>query len=1057
MVQENSSKAVKGFAKKRLLESTSLFVVNTFENIFYKWGTFVASNPIKVIIFSILLTGVCSVGFLKFYSEADVQKLYLPPDHIYLQNKEWRQENFKDIGRGHFALITHEENVLTPDGLIKILELHNRVRNVEMEGKKYKDICLDIPITDILLGSRRRRRQAGDEPSAPLTIDYDRLDNGTTTTTASTTTTTKSSPTTTSASGPSDDAYEYFNFYTNEKVEDSPEEKAADEGDGDDYYGGDFGFTYDYEGSDKNTGSSSSSKKDDEDDDDYDLADELPADVYCDIVDTLNDKCGEYSLLEIWKYDEEVIRGLSQQDIIDAINTVKESPIFGYETNYTDYLGGKVKNATGHVIAATAARSIFLATYDADNIAASKKKYGFEFDIADPFTMEWEGILVKTLENIRTELQTGGEGYGFFFRTARSFADEGSKPVEFDFMKMIGGYILMFLYVSVLLGNTNFVEHRFYLACVGLLCVGFGIIIALGLTSALGYFYTPLHGVLPFLCLGIGIDGMFVIIRCYTNIPEEERLTNPLVKNMALTMKHAGVSITVTILTDVVAFAVGSVAVLPCLKAFCVSSAIAVAAIYTLQLTWFVAFVTLDQKRIEAKRDGLFLCFVHKNWTPSGWSQKDWGKVVCTKISKLLEYKVYKATILGITAAIFAGGLYGTLQIKIDFDPVAVLPPRSNLKLFIDESNDQYPTNGYGAFVYTGAFNYTLPHFESIEKMVTTLDNMAHEKEIISYGEKLALLSGSWDLSTGFWWVDLKDFMLKKRNVTDWRQAVEDGSIRLHLSDYLHREEGAQDKINFEFDGELECNVPAPLIKATKLGSITFNEFQGPSEHIPAKDMVDKIIEEAGMPSYSFSDSTVYISWETDRIIGAELWRNMSMCLACVFLITLVMLADIRICFFVMTCVLFTMVAVTGGLYYWNQAIDAFVCIHLVICIGLCVDYSAHIAHAFIVGEGTSTQRAAHGFSEMGPAIFHGGTTTFVALSFLGFSESMVFIVFFKVFVLTVIIGLFHGLIYLPVALAVFGSNRVTKVEPEGFNKESANEKKNGISNPEFVYGEPPE
>ena len=34
---------------------------------------------------------------------------------------------------------------------------------------------------------------------------------------------------------------------------------------------------------------------------------------------------------------------------------------------------------------------------------------------------------------------------------------------------MIGGYVMMFLYVSLLLGNLNLVEGRFYLAIVGLL------------------------------------------------------------------------------------------------------------------------------------------------------------------------------------------------------------------------------------------------------------------------------------------------------------------------------------------------------------------------------------------------------------------------------------------------------------------------------------------------------------------------------------------------------------------------------------------------------------
>ena len=61
-----------------------------------------------------------------------------------------------------------------------------------------------------------------------------------------------------------------------------------------------------------------------------------------------------------------------------------------------------------------------------------------------------------------------------------------------------------------------------------------------------------------------------------------------------------------------------------------------------------------------------------------------------------------KAIVMLITAAIFAVGMYGTLQIKVDFDPVAVLPPRSQLKLFVDEMNVRYPTNGFGAFIYTG-------------------------------------------------------------------------------------------------------------------------------------------------------------------------------------------------------------------------------------------------------------------------------------------------------------------------------------------------------------------
>ena len=45
-----------------------------------------------------------------------------------------------------------------------------------------------------------------------------------------------------------------------------------------------------------------------------------------------------------------------------------------------------------------------------------------------------------------------------------------------------------------------------------------GLLVALGFASAMSLPYTPMHAILPFLCLGIGIDDMFVIMQCLNNI-----------------------------------------------------------------------------------------------------------------------------------------------------------------------------------------------------------------------------------------------------------------------------------------------------------------------------------------------------------------------------------------------------------------------------------------------------------------------------------------------------------------------------------------------------------
>ena len=91
----------------------------------------------------------------------------------------------------------------------------------------------------------------------------------------------------------------------------------------------------------------------------------------------------------------------------------------------------------------------------------------------------------------------------------------------------------------------------------GLASVAMAILVSFGLCSAFGIFYGPVHSILPFLLMGIGIDDMFVIVQCYSNLSKED-LERSLLIQIGITMKHAGVSITITSITDFLAFVVGS-------------------------------------------------------------------------------------------------------------------------------------------------------------------------------------------------------------------------------------------------------------------------------------------------------------------------------------------------------------------------------------------------------------------------------------------------------------------------------------------------------------------
>lgn len=184
---------------------------------------------------------------------------------------------------------------------------------------------------------------------------------------------------------------------------------------------------------------------------------------------------------------------------------------------------------------------------------------------------------------------------------------------------------------------------------------------------------------------------------------------------------------------------------------------------------------------------------------------------------------------------------------------------------------------------------------------------------------------------------------------------------------------------------------------------------------------VQQIVKDTQFSNYSFPIALTYINWETDAIVAIELIRNVSIALVCIFVTTLMTLGSWRGSIFVMMCVLFTCVNVSGFMHWWGLTIDITSMNIIIISVGLCVDFCAHIVHGFLTGKGTKDERVLYIMENIAPAVMNGGFSSMLALSLLVTSKSHIFVSFFKIFFMICLFGLFHGLILLPVVLAILG------------------------------------
>ncbi|KHN86876.1 Patched domain-containing protein 3 [Toxocara canis] len=112
---------------------------------------------------------------------------------------------------------------------------------------------------------------------------------------------------------------------------------------------------------------------------------------------------------------------------------------------------------------------------------------------------------------------------------------------------------------------------------------------------------------------------------------------------------------------------------------------------------------------------------------------------------------------------------------------------------------------------------------------------------------------------------------------------------------------------------------------------------------------------------------------------------------------------------------------VIGFMTLWDVNLDAISMITIIMSIGFSVDYSAHITYGYVISdEVLPKERVRMALGALGWPLTQGATSTILAVVVLADVPAYMIVTFFKTVFLSIVLGLLHGLVFLPVMLSLF-------------------------------------